>query len=82
MASPPQNIGSDAEDCGISANGDETVGKEDAQDFSAASALPFQQSEEENCEDPSPQRKVFFPQRCISIYFNSTLLYFKLTNSV
>ena len=60
MASPPQNIGSDAEDCGISANGDETVGKEDAKDFSAASALPFQQSEEENCEDPSPQRKVFF----------------------
>ena len=81
MASPPQNIGSDAEDGEVSASGDETVGKEDAQDSSATSALPVGQSEEENGEDPGPQRKVFFPQRCISIYFNSTLLYFKLTNS-
>ena len=79
MASPPQIIGSDAEDGEASASGDERVGKEDAQDSStAASALPVGQSEEESGEDPSPQRKVSFPKICISIYFNSTLLYFKL----
>lgn len=56
MASPPQIIGSDAEDGETSASGDETVGKEDAQGSSAAaSALPVRQSEEENA---SPQRKV------------------------
>lgn len=69
MASPPQNIGSDAEDGEISASGDETVGKDDAQDFSAANALPAGQIEE---EDASPQRKVFFPTNCISVYFEST----------
>jgi len=66
MASPPKNIGSDAEDGEISASEDETGGKENAQDSSTTSALPAGQIEEENCEDFSPQRKVFFR---ISIYF-------------
>ena len=80
MASPPQNIGSDSEDGEISASGDETGGKEDAQD-SSASALPLEPSEEENREDTSPQRKVLFDKDVFLIYFNSTLLYFKSTNS-
>lgn len=58
MASPPHNIGSDAEDGEISASEDETtVGKDDAQECSIASALPVGKSEEESCEDLSPQRK-------------------------
>ena len=73
MSSPPQNIGSDAEDGEVSESGDEAVGK-DAQDPSNASALPAGQSEEEeNGEDSSPQRKVLFPLKCISVYFNPTL---------
>lgn len=81
MASPPQNIGSDAEDGEISASGDETAGKDDAQDPSDTSALPVGQSEEEN-EESSPQRKVFFHKDVFPLYFNPTLWYLKLPNSV
>lgn len=83
MASPPHNIGSDAEDGEISASEDETtVGKDDAQECSIASALPVGKSEEESCEDLSPQRKVFFPQGYIYFrLFQPHPLYFKLPNS-
>lgn len=81
MSSPPQNNGSDAEDGEVSESGDEAVGK-DTKDSSNPSALPAGQNEEENGEDSSPQRKVLFPQRCISVYFNHTLLYFKIPNSI
>ena len=65
MESPPQNIGSDSEDGEISASGDEAVGKEHTQESSTTSAVLAEQSEEENCEDPRPNRKVLFHKRCV-----------------
>ena len=65
MESPPQNIGSDSEDGEISASGDETVGKDSTQETSATSVVQVEQSEEENCEDLGPNRKVLFRKRCV-----------------
>ena len=80
MASPPHNIGSDAEDGEISASEDETtVGKDDAQECSIASALPVGKSEEESCEDLSPQRKVFFPQGYIFPFISTPPFVFQIT---